>query len=182
MVANTKTYGFWWRRGMGYGVQIPVHWLGGPKKLWDISGRLPDQAAYTKVSGRDRVKLSSLHRSGNHKLLQVENRISNCYERTFSKFYSFFILSYQINLQLVIIWSYQCLVLLTLLLSVVYTWWTHGTRLWAMRLRLCSMATTCSGAMMSCTAVLTDLWHHAQQGWLMLNTWLPHVYSMFCSI
>jgi hypothetical protein len=35
------------------------------------SGRLPDWAAYTKVSGRDRVKLSSLHRSGNDKLLQA---------------------------------------------------------------------------------------------------------------
>ena len=25
-------------RFMGYGVQIPVHRLGGPKKLWDIRG------------------------------------------------------------------------------------------------------------------------------------------------
>jgi hypothetical protein len=30
-----------------------------------------------KVDSGDRIKLSSLHRSGNRKLLQVENRISN---------------------------------------------------------------------------------------------------------
>jgi hypothetical protein len=30
-----------------------------------------------KVDSNDRIKLSSLHRSGNRKLLQVENRISN---------------------------------------------------------------------------------------------------------
>jgi hypothetical protein len=30
-----------------------------------------------KVDSGDRIKLSSLHRSGNGKLLQVENRISN---------------------------------------------------------------------------------------------------------
>jgi hypothetical protein len=39
--------------------------------------RVPGWAAYTKVGRKDRTKLSSLHRSGNRKLLQVENRISN---------------------------------------------------------------------------------------------------------
>jgi hypothetical protein len=41
------------------------------------SGRLPGWVAYTKVDRWDRIKLSSLHRSGNRKLLQVGNRISN---------------------------------------------------------------------------------------------------------
>jgi hypothetical protein len=40
-------------------------------------GRLPGWVAYTEVDRCDRIKLSSLHRSGNCKLLQVENRISN---------------------------------------------------------------------------------------------------------
>jgi hypothetical protein len=45
---------------------------------WMIySGRLPGWVAYTKVDKCDRIKLPSLRRSGNHKLLQVENRISN---------------------------------------------------------------------------------------------------------
>jgi hypothetical protein len=42
-----------------------------------LFGRVPGWAAYTKVDRSDRIKLSLLHRSGNRKLLQVENRISN---------------------------------------------------------------------------------------------------------
>jgi hypothetical protein len=41
------------------------------------SGRLPGWVAYTEVDRCDRIKISSLHRSGNRKLLQVENRIDN---------------------------------------------------------------------------------------------------------
>jgi hypothetical protein len=42
-----------------------------------VVGRLPGWVAYTEVDKCDRIKLSLLCRSGRHKLLQVESRISN---------------------------------------------------------------------------------------------------------
>ena len=50
-----------------------------PCRCQKKSGRLPGWVAYTKVDRCDRIKLSSLHRSGNRKLLQLENRISKLY-------------------------------------------------------------------------------------------------------
>jgi hypothetical protein len=53
--------------------QVFVHFI----FLSHFSGRVPGWAAYTKVDWKDRTKLSSLHRSGNRKLLQVESRIGD---------------------------------------------------------------------------------------------------------